>query len=567
MEDKINTQVVMINKSLAILRLKVPGLHHEVIDKLQEKIKRVIKLAPIFDLKGHSVNGIRASIKFFSNWLEYVSHDDRSQEDVDKFIPILHLMSHWCSLLEETRHLYNDDGRFITTEENRSKSREIMNRCLNNFDPKAFAAVHGEGYYMRCVPTLAAAVPLLYRMKLLHLSGLSNFFAIFFKYSLRDIGTELSKVWHGLDDIETCVGALRALNSLPMKIFGPVFHYFLSIGKPKVEVNEHIVDFKRKYNIEVDVEGVRMQVLKEQEDRKVTFSVLKDKSSFDHKHKVLIYIHGGGFVGPNYSFNNDYITKDFCNEIPGLTVVNVKYSYAPENPFPHGVMDALDTYLWLTSGDLQVEQILGFHPQDIIISGDSSGGNLAVSLTVALNEIRLLDMTFKPLFPSSLLLLYPSMTVDDTVYPSSMLSTIDFLLDDFGFNSVHRSYIPLRLRDSNGNVSLIKNSDVPQDYLARKDYEMIRSPFISPVYYSKLSDLSDIRISVLALELDPILDGAIQIAKEWKGPVEFYFVEEAYHGPTIMHHFSDAAKKVFDNFVEMTKKALNDTTEQTVKTT
>lgn len=556
MEDKLQLQEKTIKDSLAALRSRVPDPEKKVIDNLEKKVTRVIKFAPTFDYKRYPVNGVRAAINYFSNWLDYASDIHRTQEDVEKFIPILHLMSRWSSVLEEERLLYDDEGRFIRTEENRWKAREIVTRTVTEFDPKGFAAVHGEEYYLRCIPTLASGMRMSYRAMLCYLSDELSMFSCFFWLSLRDVALELSKVWHKTNDLDVCVGAIRSLDSWKMKVMGSIFNFFMSIGKPRVEVNEHIVEIRRKYNIEVDVEGVRLQSLKKPLERKATFSILKDESSKNHHGKVLFYMHGGAFIGPNYSFNNNYFTKDFCNQIPGLTVMNVKYSYAPEKPFPCALLEVLDCYLWLTSGDPQVEEILGFKPQDIIVAGDSSGGNLAVSLMVLLNEIRIMDKKFKAVFPSSLVLLYPAVNMDETLYPSGMMSCVDFLLGTYTCNTLVRAYIPVRYRDENGNKNLVDTKDIPADYLGRKDHELLKSPFISPIYYDKLQDLSHIAISLMAVEFDPILDASIQIAKEWKGPVDFFFVEEAYHGPLLVHNVSSAAKKAFDYFVEMTKKAL-----------
>ena len=558
MDDNLKLHATIIQRSLKILRPRVPRAKQELIDTILEKEKAILDFAPILDFKGHPANGVRSAVKYFSNWLEYASSDDRSQDDIEKLIPVLHFMSYWCGVFEEAREFYDKDGRFIMNEQMRQKARKLMSRELNDFDEKAFAVIHSEGYFMRCFPSLSLGLRSFYPLLLFYLrDGLQDFIACLMKFSFSNVVTELSKQWHKMGDMDYGVGAIKLLNSLPWRTYLPIYQFLMSIGKPRVQVNEHIVEFQRKYDIEVDIEGVHLRILPQPQYRKVTFSILKDESSMDHHAKVLMYIHGGGFVGPHYSFNDNLFTKDLCNAIPGLTVLSVKYSFAPEKPFPRGLMDTLDAYLWLTSGDAQVEEILGFKPQDIMISGDSSGGNFAVSLTVLINEIRLLDKNFKPVFPSSLILIYPVVALDETLYSSAMLSSIDLILSSYVLNNIARAYIPMKIRDKNGNYRIVKSSDIPADWSAKEEYEIIRSPFISPVYYEKLEDLSHIPISVLALEFDPIMDGSVHIAREWKGPVDFYFVPEAYHGCLILHHVSSAAKKIFDCYVEMTKKALS----------
>ena len=48
----------------------------------------------------------------------------------------------------------------------------------------------------------------------------------------------------------------------------------------------------------------------------------------------------------------------------------------------------LDCYLWLISDDPQVESTIGFHPEKIVVSGDSAGANLSMALMLALRDIR-----------------------------------------------------------------------------------------------------------------------------------------------------------------------------------
>ena len=557
MEDKLNVHGSIIKESLVVLRSRVPECQKEVIDKLQEKVTRILKFAPILDWQGVPANGVRSSVDIFSNWLEYASDLFRNNEDVEKFIPILYLMSRWCDFIEKGRQLYDDDGNFIRNDLNKKIARKLLGNGAQEFDEKGFAAVHGEGYFLRCFPVRIPAINQLYRFLLLATSyGPSEFIFNLLQFSTSNVVSQLSKQWHRINDIQHVVKLFRLSYIWPNKIFSTIYQSLLSIGKPRVKVNEYIVDFKRKYNICVDVEDIRLQVLPEQQNRKVTFSILKDNSSKEHHGKVLMFMHGGGFIGPHYKVMDNFVTKDLCNEIPGLTVMTVKYSFAPEKPFPHGLMDALDTYLWLTSSDPKVQDILGFKPQDIIVSGESSGGNFSLSLAVLINEIRLLDENFKPVFPSSLLLTFPNVSVEETLYMSQGLSCIDLMLGYFAINTIAQAYLPIRIRDKNGNYSIANYKDIPADWLTREEYEFIRSPFLSPVYYDKLQDLSHVRISVMAAEYDPLLDQSVHIAREWKGPVDFYFVEESFHASIAAHHIFAPAKKAFDYYVEMTKKAL-----------
>lgn len=72
-----------------------------------------------------------------------------------------------------------------------------------------------------------------------------------------------------------------------------------------------------------------------------------------------------------------------------MTILSVDYSLSPQNPFPVALQEVLDCYLWLVSGQKNVESIIGFQPENVAICGDSAGGNLSMALALALGQIRL----------------------------------------------------------------------------------------------------------------------------------------------------------------------------------
>jgi acetyl esterase/lipase len=92
--------------------------------------------------------------------------------------------------------------------------------------------------------------------------------------------------------------------------------------------------------------------------------------------KVLLFFHGGLFnMGSTHSH------LDLCqqlSQVTGSSIFSVDYPLAPEHPFPAALEDGLESYLWL------VEE--GFQPQDIVLTGISAGGNLALSTLLALKR-------------------------------------------------------------------------------------------------------------------------------------------------------------------------------------
>ncbi|EME88731.1 uncharacterized protein MYCFIDRAFT_80112 [Pseudocercospora fijiensis CIRAD86] len=95
---------------------------------------------------------------------------------------------------------------------------------------------------------------------------------------------------------------------------------------------------------------------------------------------VIINFHGGGFtLGSAYDDARwcGTVVKE-CNAI----VVSVDYRLAPENPFPTAVEDGVDAVLWIHK---HAEE-LGINTDKIILSGFSSGGNMAFTVPLRLYD-------------------------------------------------------------------------------------------------------------------------------------------------------------------------------------
>jgi monoterpene epsilon-lactone hydrolase len=90
---------------------------------------------------------------------------------------------------------------------------------------------------------------------------------------------------------------------------------------------------------------------------------------------VLLYLHGGGYFGCSAQSHRP-ITVGFA--LQGFRVLAPNYRLAPENQFPAAVDDAVAAYRGLLSE--------GYSPDRIVVSGDSAGGGLALSLLLALRD-------------------------------------------------------------------------------------------------------------------------------------------------------------------------------------
>ncbi len=94
------------------------------------------------------------------------------------------------------------------------------------------------------------------------------------------------------------------------------------------------------------------------------------------ENKVLLYIHGGGFISGSCNSHRPHVAK-FAKGC-GIKTLHFEYRLAPEHPFPAAVEDCIKVYKYLINS--------GHHPKNIIIGGESAGATLVLSLLLALKD-------------------------------------------------------------------------------------------------------------------------------------------------------------------------------------
>ncbi|KAG0282728.1 hypothetical protein BGZ98_006648, partial [Dissophora globulifera] len=122
----------------------------------------------------------------------------------------------------------------------------------------------------------------------------------------------------------------------------------------------------------------------------------------DDKHRprsntVILYFHGGGHAFLSPASHRDFVCRLARDVGPGTRVFSVDYRMAPEHPFPAAIHDAFAAYLYLTEpgheafaldslGNKKRNQHAPVDPRDLVVSGDSAGGNLAAALMLYLTN-------------------------------------------------------------------------------------------------------------------------------------------------------------------------------------
>ncbi|KAI7818471.1 Alpha/Beta hydrolase protein [Gamsiella multidivaricata] len=109
---------------------------------------------------------------------------------------------------------------------------------------------------------------------------------------------------------------------------------------------------------------------------------------------VILYFHGGGHAFLSPASHRDFLCRLAKQIGPGTRILSVDYRMAPEHPFPAAIHDAYAAYLYLTDPDHKAlnlgeraKTLLGkerIEPRDVVIAGDSAGGNLATAFVLYL---------------------------------------------------------------------------------------------------------------------------------------------------------------------------------------
>lgn len=103
-------------------------------------------------------------------------------------------------------------------------------------------------------------------------------------------------------------------------------------------------------------------------------------SKSKYAHKVVLYLHGGGYTSGSIKSHSGLIGKIALET--GIPHLAINYRLAPEHSYPAALDDSIKAYQWLLENE-------HFHPSDIIIMGDSAGGGLALSTVLNIKAMKL----------------------------------------------------------------------------------------------------------------------------------------------------------------------------------
>ncbi len=94
------------------------------------------------------------------------------------------------------------------------------------------------------------------------------------------------------------------------------------------------------------------------------------------RERTLLYLHGGGFVFGLTSLHLKMVA--YLAEKMDIRALLVDYRVGPAHPFPAALDDCVTGYHWLLKQ--------GIAAQNIVVAGDSAGGNLTLTMMMKLRD-------------------------------------------------------------------------------------------------------------------------------------------------------------------------------------
>ncbi len=141
--------------------------------------------------------------------------------------------------------------------------------------------------------------------------------------------------------------------------------------------------------------------------------------------KMILYCHGGGYTSGTLGYARLLASRMAL--ATGYEVLAFQYRLAPEHPYPEALEDARLVWEYL--------MFLGWGAREIILAGDSAGGNLALELALDLRNAQ-------RMLPSRLILFSPWTDMTATADSYTECADKDPLLTREYIEAVREAYAP-----------------------------------------------------------------------------------------------------------------------------
>lgn len=230
---------------------------------------------------------------------------------------------------------------------------------------------------------------------------------------------------------------------------------------------------------------------------------------------ILLFLHGGAF-----SMNSIDVYDPVSRYLAAygeMVVAAVEYRLAPEFPFPCGLQDCYRVLEWVESRAAE----LGGDPRQIVVCGDSSGGNFAAVLSMMARDRQ-----------------GPKIWKQVLIYPLTALAEETMTMSE-------RRYRKGYFLEYEDIVELWKR------YIRTPEERY--HPYVSPLYSEKLQNLP--KAGFFFAECDPLLDQGLQYAAKLEdGGIEV----EVHIYKGMIHAFLNAAYGKTFNMLDDICKFIHD---------
>lgn len=192
------------------------------------------------------------------------------------------------------------------------------------------------------------------------------------------------------------------------------------------------------------------------------------------KKYIILYCHGGGYSTGSRLYARTLTTK--LASSTSMDVLSFDYRLAPEHPYPAAMEDAMAAWDYL--------MLLGYGARDVIIAGDSAGGNMALSLVLKLKEQG-------RLLPRGLVLMSPWTDLTSSGKTHKTKAEVDPVLDAEYLERMIGNYIPgyRKQEEKNTEKDMEKGTKNGEETGLRVQEESagekildLKNPMISPLF-------------------------------------------------------------------------------------
>ena len=211
----------------------------------------------------------------------------------------------------------------------------------------------------------------------------------------------------------------------------------------------------------------------------------------EFKNTLIIHINGGGFRSNN-SFMMEKFLRVWSKEL-GVALMTIKKPEKDEDVYPATLNQFYQVYMWLINHS---KEELNMDIQKIVLSGDSAGGNLAMTFLYLLIGINLFENK-RIKIPDLVLLEYPNFTLEyKKMNISTCLGAGEYMFNHSFFKNLVDYYLGDFKDYKNMLVSPLYASDkiinnLPRIRVFFGDRDVGRDEFLKGIY--NLRNCKDIR--------------------------------------------------------------------------